>query len=82
MILTIFLIWRSEPGFIFYGVAPSDPEYEALLSDAVKLFVQPTDKVIKMTVMKTIMDLTSIALPLREDQEWYLESRTHRNHAG
>jgi hypothetical protein len=81
MLLSIFLLWRAEPGFAFHGVSLMDPEYEALLADAVKLYSQSSEKIIKSTVMKTLIDLSSFAISLKEDEEWFIESRTHYAHA-
>ncbi len=79
--LTVFLLWRADPGFIFHGVGKNDPDYAALLGDAIKLFVQPNDKTIRIAVFKTHMELATFALQLSEGDEWYEQSRAHLLHA-
>lgn len=73
--LTIFLLWRADPGFIFCGA--TRPDYEALLADCGKLFTQTNDKTIRMAAFKTMMELAFYARGLTEGQPWYEESRAH-----
>ncbi|KIO22012.1 hypothetical protein M407DRAFT_28426 [Tulasnella calospora MUT 4182] len=75
LMLTIFLLWRADPGFIFCGA--TRPEYELLLADCGKLFTQTNDKTIRMAAFKTMMELALYARGLSEGQPWYEESRAH-----
>ncbi|KAG8886533.1 Ras GTPase activating protein ira2 [Tulasnella sp. 331] len=77
LVITIFLLWRADPAFIFYGVAKNDTAFEALITDSIKIFVQPNDKVIRMTAFKANMDIGRYALSLKEGQTYYEESRAH-----
>ncbi|KAG8959528.1 Ras GTPase activating protein ira2 [Tulasnella sp. 419] len=76
LLLTIFTLWRSHPGFAFHGVRAEDPEYESMIAESLKLFSHPSDKSIRMSLLKTYCDLATFALGLREGDEWYQESRT------
>lgn len=73
--LTIFLLWRADPGFIFCGDTRS--EHESVLADCGKLFTQTNDKTIRMAAFKTMMELAAYARGLSEGQPWYEESRAH-----
>ncbi|KAG9027475.1 Ras GTPase activating protein ira2 [Tulasnella sp. JGI-2019a] len=77
LVITIFLLWRADPAFIFYGVMKNDIAFEALISDSIKIFVQPNDKVIRMTAFKANMDIGRYALSLKEGQTYFDESRAH-----
>lgn len=81
LLLTIFLLWRANPGFIFTGVSRQDQEYETLIKDSIKLYIQPNDKTVRMAAFKTNMELGQYSVDLTEGDEWYEASRPHLMHS-
>lgn len=77
LVLTIFLLWRADPAFFFCGVSKADPGFQSLVADSIKIFVQPNDKVIRMTAFKMNTEMGIFALGLREGQQWYEETRAY-----
>ncbi|KAG9015978.1 Ras GTPase activating protein ira2 [Tulasnella sp. 427] len=80
LMLTIFLLWRADPGFMFYGSTRA--EHEVLLIECAKLFTQTNDKTIRMAAFKTMLELALYARSLSEGQQWYDESRTLLSNSG
>ncbi|KAG8905759.1 Ras GTPase activating protein ira2 [Tulasnella sp. 403] len=82
LLLTMFLLWRADPGFVFCGVTRNDPDYEALLAEGIKLFALPNDKAIRMGLFKAYVELATYALGLEQGDPWFEESRPHLLHTG